>query len=122
MSIIEKIFNFIKQLLAVNSIFNKIKEEPNVGWEKHLSIYISKQNFSLSQNQLNALGKKIYDFYLKKFLEDFNLNPDELKKLKEIESYFGLTKIDLQVIKNRYNKNAVDQLSKLKYNDKVITK
>ncbi|WP_181308763.1 hypothetical protein [Rufibacter sp. XAAS-G3-1] len=122
MGIVTKISNFIKQLFAVNTIFNKIKIDGSKNWKKHITSYSSEQNIVLSQNQLKTLGKKIYSYYLKNSLEDLNINADELKRFKEIENYFKLSSVDLQRVKNHYNKEAVDKLSKLKYGDKIITK
>lgn len=122
MNLITEISNFFKHLFAVNIIFNKLKNDSSKSWKKHLLAYLAATNRPLSQNQLKALGEKVYSYYLKNFLEDLNLNTEELKKLKEIESYFKLTSEDLQRAKSRYSQKAIDKLSKLKYSDKIITK
>jgi hypothetical protein len=90
-------------------------------WKQVLDEIENRRGKKLSLGVMRSIGKRLFEYNLKAYIQDLHLASEEINQLEEIRVHFGLSTYTVTSIKNRYNKMVVDQLSKLKLADKVLS-
>jgi hypothetical protein len=113
---------FLNQKKNKLFFFTKLLKEK--GYENWYTIFAkdyTKDKDQLTTSEYRYLGQEIYIYFFRKFLEDFELAPAELEELEKIQQFFSLETEFLEKVKNTHGKKVLEQLSKIAYEDLVLT-
>jgi hypothetical protein len=107
--------NKLKSILGLNSEFDnlitEIRQNNCENW---------KEKF-VKESKLSKIGLEIYDIIFRKVISDLKITGEEKKALNEIVEYFDISQNDINSIKAKYSKDAVQKLSLEKFGDTVLT-
>ncbi len=113
---------FLNQKKNKLFFFTKLLKER--GYETWYTIFAKeyvKDKDQLTTSEYRYLGEEIYTYFFRKFLENYELAPSEIEELDKIEKYFSLEVAFLEKIKKTHGKKVLEQLSKIAYEDLILT-
>jgi len=106
---------------AVSSLYKKITRGPLRVWREAVENHTARNNKPLTAKQSLKLGKKLYRFYLEKFIEDLSLEQDELDALVDIKEFFTVDDTSIIRLHRQFSENAVSRLARLRMEDRVLS-
>lgn len=106
--------------MAVGSLCKQITEDPTRSWREIIEESIARKG-PLSPKKMQKLGIKLYRIYLSKFIENLVLEPHEMSALTDIKDFCGLNDSDTLNLHRSVGENAVERLTRLKMEDRILT-
>jgi hypothetical protein len=107
-------FYIAKALMKVNKIAKKITTS-STPWPEQVKAE------KLHKFQFKLLGYQLFEHKLVTFIDDLKLSTEEIQELDKLINFFNLNPYRIGAIKAKYNKSAIEKLSKIALSDNVIT-
>jgi hypothetical protein len=103
------------------SIFQQIVNNPEHSWKESTNEILRNSPELLKTKTLQRIGNQLYEYYLKEYVGALRLTAEEISNLDELISYFKIPTKTIHSIKNKYNKQAIDKLSKIMLEEKILS-
>jgi hypothetical protein len=110
-----------QSLSSTGKLYQDIRNDNYKNWKSHFDNFNSTNAKKADPVQLQSLGLEIYEHHLKEVIQDYAITDGEKEILTSIKNYFQLSDADINSIKSKYAKTALDNLSKQKLADNQLT-
>lgn len=115
----------LKSLFGLNSEFDKliaeIRQNNCENWKERFDSFKATNPQPVSDQKLTKIGIEIYETIFRKVISDLKVTGEEKQTLNEIIEYFNLSQIDVNDVKAKYSRDAVQKMSLEKYSDSILT-
>jgi len=113
--------NLFNGLSAHAQLIKDIRNDNYNNWETHFNNYNRTSSKKADPVRLQSLGLEIYEKTLQAVIQDYSITHDEKEVLKKIKDYFQLPDAEINAIKSKYAKSALNNLSKQKLADNHLS-
>jgi tellurite resistance protein len=115
----------LKNIFGLKSGFDKLVTEVRQNncenWKEKFDGFKATNPKSVADKKLSKIGLEIYETIFKKVIADLKVTSEEKQALNEIVGYFNLSQSDVNEVKAKYSRDAVQKLSLEKYSDTILT-